>query len=348
MDAATAADLNAQDRASFHLQQGRAFLSQGKLDAAIQQLRRAAEAGAGSATVLAEANALQAQATQQCRSSLEQERRKTEQKLPAAESRLRYAEFSLKSAETNLNDYRRTIRSYGKRTSSQDRALERYAEHVNKAKAEFDAAQGELTALRTQVANVERQLADLKFRQAALPALPAAPAAPLVAQASPPSPLPETPRRAIEAEAPPEPPAPKPLPPAFPPDERGYDHRSMPAPPAMLRPDEIQSVLDSKVTSPVKETGADLPQYAPLKLLIDTLKGRGTPLMAVGLLIAGIGGVWLAVAGFRESFLWGMGVLCVPFVGIVFSLVHWAEARWPFLVNVGGWGLMYLGAFLHW
>jgi uncharacterized membrane protein len=56
----------------------------------------------------------------------------------------------------------------------------------------------------------------------------------------------------------------------------------------------------------------------------------------IGLLVAAVGGIWLAVVAFQESILWGLGCLLVPIVGLVFVLTHWDTAKIPFLVQVAG------------
>lgn len=43
-------------------------------------------------------------------------------------------------------------------------------------------------------------------------------------------------------------------------------------------------------------------------------------------------GIMILVAAFRESPMWGIAVLIVPFAQIVFVLTHWAETKKPFLL----------------
>jgi hypothetical protein len=88
------------------------------------------------------------------------------------------------------------------------------------------------------------------------------------------------------------------------------------------------------------------PKYSPVRLLAVIMKGDGTPLMAIGLLVAIAGGIWLIVAAFKENAIWGICVLCLPFVSFIFAMIHWAEAKWDFLVNVAGWAMIFLGAYL--
>jgi glutaredoxin len=59
-----------------------------------------------------------------------------------------------------------------------------------------------------------------------------------------------------------------------------------------------------------------------------------------------IGWVWLLITTFREGFLWGVGFfLFSPIVGLFFAIVHWPEAKRPFLTYVLGM-LMLLGSAL--
>jgi hypothetical protein len=75
----------------------------------------------------------------------------------------------------------------------------------------------------------------------------------------------------------------------------------------------------------------------------------GILLVAVGAIIALIFGIQLLILAFRTSILWGLGYIFVPFVGLIFIIVHWQEAKTPFLRGlisipfyVGG--LLLLGA----
>lgn len=59
-------------------------------------------------------------------------------------------------------------------------------------------------------------------------------------------------------------------------------------------------------------------------------------LLGIGVLAAVLGGIILLVAAFRQSVVWGLVALFVPMGNIVFTCVHWAEARLGFLMNFGG------------
>lgn len=57
----------------------------------------------------------------------------------------------------------------------------------------------------------------------------------------------------------------------------------------------------------------------------------GTALLFLGLAISVVAGIWFLVVAFRQSILWGLGCLFVPFVSLIFLIVHWSEAKRPFL-----------------
>jgi hypothetical protein len=63
----------------------------------------------------------------------------------------------------------------------------------------------------------------------------------------------------------------------------------------------------------------------------------------LGWLVMGIGGIatlvgtiWLIFAAFRESILWGLCALLIPFVSLIFAVTHWAEAKRPALLLEAG------------
>jgi hypothetical protein len=53
--------------------------------------------------------------------------------------------------------------------------------------------------------------------------------------------------------------------------------------------------------------------------------------LLIGVVIALIYGLKLLILAFRTSILWGLGYLLVPFVGLIFVIVHWDKAGSPFL-----------------
>ena len=59
-------------------------------------------------------------------------------------------------------------------------------------------------------------------------------------------------------------------------------------------------------------------------------------LIALGLLLMIVGGVWGIVVAFRRSVLWGLCYVFVPFAAMVFLVVAWADAKRSFLVSTMG------------
>jgi hypothetical protein len=72
----------------------------------------------------------------------------------------------------------------------------------------------------------------------------------------------------------------------------------------------------------------------------------GLVLLVVGAGIVTVMGIWLLVKAFQTSVLWGLGYLFVPFVNLVFVILHWQDTKKPFLYLLGGAVLMAIGMVL--
>ncbi len=72
----------------------------------------------------------------------------------------------------------------------------------------------------------------------------------------------------------------------------------------------------------------------------------GIILTLLGLVAALAGGIWIIVLTFRTSILWGLASLLIPVVALIFSIMHWEDAKRPFLIYVAGIVLMIVGAVL--
>ena len=57
-------------------------------------------------------------------------------------------------------------------------------------------------------------------------------------------------------------------------------------------------------------------------------------LIAIGLIIAVVYGIILLIKAFQTHILWGLGSLFVPFVSLVFVIMHWDIAKKPFLMGL--------------
>jgi hypothetical protein len=60
--------------------------------------------------------------------------------------------------------------------------------------------------------------------------------------------------------------------------------------------------------------------------------------------LSGLAFLW---AAFKKSVVWGLLVFCVPFVSLVFLVMHWDVARTPFLANLAGWAMWYAGMIIE-
>ena len=56
----------------------------------------------------------------------------------------------------------------------------------------------------------------------------------------------------------------------------------------------------------------------------------------LGLGIFIIGGIGLLIAAFRTSILWGLAVLLIAPVALIYLVVHWQDAKGPFKLQVFG------------
>jgi hypothetical protein len=72
----------------------------------------------------------------------------------------------------------------------------------------------------------------------------------------------------------------------------------------------------------------------------------GMILMVLGVTIGLVGYIWIVVIAFDESILWGLGSLFIGLVALIFVLMHWDRAAKPFLINLAGCALLFLGSFM--
>jgi len=66
-------------------------------------------------------------------------------------------------------------------------------------------------------------------------------------------------------------------------------------------------------------------------------------LVLVGILTIIIGGIMQLVAAFRQSIVWGLASLFLPLASLVFTIVHWAEAKTGFFTGLVGSVLLVAG-----
>jgi hypothetical protein len=72
----------------------------------------------------------------------------------------------------------------------------------------------------------------------------------------------------------------------------------------------------------------------------------GLILLVIGGVISFVAGIWFLVVAFRESVLWGLGCLLIPFVSLIFLIIHWSEAKRPFLWSLLAIVPMVIGALM--
>lgn len=69
-------------------------------------------------------------------------------------------------------------------------------------------------------------------------------------------------------------------------------------------------------------------------------------LMGVGWLVSIIGSIMLLIVAFKESVLWGLGCLFIPFVALVFIIMHWSISKRAFFIQLAGIALIFLAVIL--
>ncbi len=73
---------------------------------------------------------------------------------------------------------------------------------------------------------------------------------------------------------------------------------------------------------------------APSAAELISLIGWPLWLILFGWLLSIIAGIWLIIVAFKESVLWGLAVLIIPFAALFFIISHWSEAKNAFLFNL--------------
>jgi hypothetical protein len=70
-------------------------------------------------------------------------------------------------------------------------------------------------------------------------------------------------------------------------------------------------------------------------------------LIVLGCFLCFGGGFWLLYVAFQESVLWAVGCVLIPFVSLIFTIMHWSEAKAPFLTHLAGVVLLVIGGLLR-
>lgn len=69
-------------------------------------------------------------------------------------------------------------------------------------------------------------------------------------------------------------------------------------------------------------------------------------MFVLGVIVAAVGGIRLLIAAFRASPLWGLGVLFIGPVSLIFVVTHWYEAKPAFMNQVAGFLIAAVGVVL--
>ena len=69
-------------------------------------------------------------------------------------------------------------------------------------------------------------------------------------------------------------------------------------------------------------------------------------LMLVGAVLLFVGGVMLIINAFKVSVLWGLGVLFLAPIGLVFLVKNWQENKKSFFIQIAGLALVVVGVVL--
>lgn len=69
-------------------------------------------------------------------------------------------------------------------------------------------------------------------------------------------------------------------------------------------------------------------------------------IMIIGVIIAIIGGILFLIETFKESILWGIGCIILGPISIIFAILHWDVSKKPVVIQLIGFAVMLLGAYL--
>lgn len=62
----------------------------------------------------------------------------------------------------------------------------------------------------------------------------------------------------------------------------------------------------------------------------------GMVLLVIGAIVMLVGSIMVLIEAFKEHILWGLGFLFVPFVSIVFIVMHWNVSKKGFFIWLAG------------
>ena len=59
-------------------------------------------------------------------------------------------------------------------------------------------------------------------------------------------------------------------------------------------------------------------------------------ILVAGFILAGIAMAWVLIHAFRQNWLWGVVMIPLPFLGIVYAVMNWRECKIPFFLYFAG------------
>ena len=68
--------------------------------------------------------------------------------------------------------------------------------------------------------------------------------------------------------------------------------------------------------------------------------------LLVGGIISLVGSIWFLIVAFKESILWGVGCFLIPFVSLIFLIMHIDKAGKPFGVSLLGTVILVMGSLI--
>lgn len=77
--------------------------------------------------------------------------------------------------------------------------------------------------------------------------------------------------------------------------------------------------------------------------MVDTVAGL---VLWLGYAVALVGAIMFLIVAFSESVLWGLGCLLLPFVSLVFLILHWRQAKKAFFIELIGCAICFLAVLM--
>ena len=69
----------------------------------------------------------------------------------------------------------------------------------------------------------------------------------------------------------------------------------------------------------------------------------GLILTIIGIILVIFYGIVLMIRAFQTHILWGLGYIIVPFVSLIFVIMHWDVAKKPFLMSLLALVILFVG-----